>query len=214
METKKTKIVSYMNDESKRIELISRNIFFKSGFHKTSMDEIAKELKISKKTIYKYFKTKEELIARIQTGLQKEIKQNLQKITSSDENAIVKLKNLSNFLTDMFLKIGIDWVNDLRVYYPQIWQATEEKRKENISTTFNKILSEGKKANLIVDKPNEIIIQTLTSGLTGVINPEFLIRNNFSASEAFTFTFDILISGILTKKGRKLYKEIKKRDKK
>ncbi len=203
-----------MNNEQKRIELIARKIFLKNGFHKTSMDEIAKELKVSKKTVYKYFSTKEELIRTIQTGLEQEVRQNLEEIISSKDNTIVKLRKLSNFISDLFLKIGIKWAEDLSTYYPQIWSEFEKRRSENITNTFARILSQGKKENLIVDKPNEIIVQTITSGLQGVINPDFLIRSNYSLYEAFNITFDILISGILTKKGRKQYKEIKKRDRK
>ena len=214
METKKTEIVSKMNNEQKRIELIARKIFLKNGFHKTSMDEIAKELKVSKKTLYKYFSTKEELIRTIQTGLEKEVRQNLEEIISSKDNTIVKLRKLSNFISDLFLKVGIKWAEDLSTYYPQIWSEFEKRRSENIVNTFARILSQGKKENLIVDKPNELIVQTITSGLQGVINPDFLIRSNYSLYEAFNITFDILISGILTKKGRKQYKEIKKRDRK
>lgn len=203
-----------MNNEQKRIELIARKIFLKNGFHKTSMDEIAKELKVSKKTLYKYFSTKEELIRTIQTGLEKEVRQNLEEIISSKDNTIVKLRKLSNFISDLFLKVGIKWAEDLSTYYPQIWSEFEKRRSENIVNTFARILSQGKKENLIVDKPNELIVQTITSGLQGVINPDFLIRSNYSLYEAFNITFDILISGILTKKGRKQYKEIKKRDRK
>ncbi len=214
LETKKTEIVSKMNNEKKRIELIAKKIFLKNGFHKTSMDEIAKELKVSKKTVYKYFSTKEELVRTIQSGLEKEVRQSLEEIVSSKDNTIVKLRKLSNFISDLFLKIGIKWADDLSTYYPQIWNEFEKRRSENITNTFARILSQGKKENLIVDKPNEIIVQTITSGLLGVINPDFLIRSNYSLYEAFNITFDILISGILTKKGRKQYKEIKKRDKK
>jgi len=214
LETKKTKIVSNMKNEENRIIFVAREIFFKNGFHKTSMDEIAKELKISKKTIYKYFKTKEELITRIQKDFESQNKEGLNKIISSDENTILKLRKLANFISDIYLKIGVKWANDLKVYYPEIWENIEKRRQENITSTFGKILVQGKKENFIVDKPNEIIVQTFTSGLTGVVNPEFLIKNNFSASEAFNIVFDILISGILTKKGRKLYKSTKKREKK
>ncbi len=202
------------SDQQKRIEHIAGKIFLERGFHKTSMDEIAKELKVSKKTVYKYYSTKEELIGTIQKKLEEEVRRKLEEIISSNDNTIVKLRELSNFISDFFLKVGIKWAEDLKTYYPQIWDEFEKRRRENIVDTFSRILAQGKKENLIVDKPDEIIVQTITSGLQGVVNPGFLINTNYSLSEAFNITFDILISGILTKKGRKLYKEIKKRDKK
>ena len=74
LETHKTKIVSkkfslnnsdqIKQDRSKILEH-SRKKFHAEGFYKTSMDEIAKDLHISKKTIYKHFPSKEELLRAI-----------------------------------------------------------------------------------------------------------------------------------------------------
>ncbi|MBK7254925.1 MAG: helix-turn-helix transcriptional regulator, partial [Ignavibacteria bacterium] len=49
-------------EEKEKILNYSRNKFHREGFYKTSMDEISSELHISKKTIYKYFSSKEKLL--------------------------------------------------------------------------------------------------------------------------------------------------------
>lgn len=181
-------------------------IFMKYGFFKTTMDDLARELKISKKTIYKYFSSKESLINAIIQNLMNFVKTNINRIVSGKENSVLKLLNLSNFFLDLSFRINNRWISDLKTHNPNAWKRIEHFRKETIIFAFNNIIDQGKKENLIVDKPNIIIVTIILSSVQGIINPEFLANNNFSMKEAFIQTFDILISGILTKKGKKLFK--------
>ncbi len=184
----------------------SSEIFMKYGFFKTTMDDLARELKISKKTIYKYFSSKEDLINAIIQNLMNLVQTNINRIVSGKENSVLKLLNLSNFFLDLSFRIDNRWISDLKIHNPKAWERIEHFRKETIIFAFNNIIDQGKKENLIVDKPNIIIVTIILSSVQGIINPEFLANNNFSMKEAFIQTFDILISGILTKKGKKLFK--------
>jgi len=53
-----------MEEQNKIIELTEEK-FFRDGFYKTTMDEVASELKMSKKTIYKFFPSKDDLVTAI-----------------------------------------------------------------------------------------------------------------------------------------------------
>ncbi|GBD92172.1 DNA-binding transcriptional regulator EnvR [bacterium BMS3Abin04] len=188
----------------------SSDLFLKNGFYKTTMDDVARKLKISKKTIYKYFATKDDLLNEIIEDTMTHVRENINSIVSNKQISVVKLINLSDFLVGFSLKISETWINDLQIHNPRRWETIEYFRKETIFYAFNKIINQGKKENLIIDKPNIIIVTIILSAIQGIINPEFLLNNNFSVKEAFIQTFDILISGILTKKGRKAYKQFKK----
>ena len=197
-------------DTKEQIVQNSATLFLKNGFYKTTMDDVARKLRISKKTIYKYFAAKDDLLSAVVENTMTHVRESINKIVSSKDRSVVKLINLSDFLVGFSLKISETWINDLQVHDPRKWETIEYFRKETILYAFNKILNQGKKENLIIDKPNIIIVTIILSAIQGIINPEFLLNNNFSIKEAFIQTFDILISGILTKKGRKVYKQFKK----
>lgn len=188
----------------------SSELFLKYGFYKTTMDDIARELKISKKTIYKHFSTKNDLLNEIIENTKSYVRKNINRIVSNKDQSVIKIISLSDFLVSFLLKISETWINDLRTHNPRTWENIEYFRKETILYAFNKIINQGKKENLIIDKPNIIIVTIILSAIQGIINPDFLLNNNFSVKEAFIQTFDILITGILTKKGRKVYKQYKK----
>jgi AcrR family transcriptional regulator len=198
-----------MNEKS-RILNYCTEIFLKEGFFKISMDNIAVGLGVSKKTLYKHFTSKENLVSSVIENILRNIKNNLEKISSGDSNAILKLKGVSRFFSNFSIKVSDKWLNDIRTYGPQHWERIEQFRAKVIYKTINQILNQGKKEGLIVDHPNEIILKIFLSAIQGVINPEFILNNNFSIKEAIRVTLNILFNGILTKKGRKVFKQIDK----
>ena len=85
----------------------------------------------------------------------------------------------------------------------------ENFRKAVIQNNLELIVNQGKKEGLIVNEPNIIIMAIIISSVQAVVNPEFIIHNNLSIRNAVIHTLDIVISGIVTKKGRKIFKEFK-----
>ena len=74
---------------------------------------------------------------------------------------------------------------------------------------LNLLINQGKAEGLIEDYPNVLILGIIISSIQGVVTPEFILNNNISIKQAGTITLDIIFSGILTKKGRKLFKQYK-----
>jgi len=194
-----------MEDKDRILHHVSEK-FLTEGFTKTSMDEIASDMRMSKKTIYKYFLSKDSLVFATADIIQNHISKNISKIVDSDESSLVKLQKITEFMLKLSLKVSPKWIADIQVYKPELWDRIEEFRTKIIFENFNKLIDQGKKEELIVDKPNIIILTVVLSSIQGVINPKFLTENNFSAREAGIIVFDIVFSGILTKKGRKLFK--------
>lgn len=191
--------------EKEKIINFSKDTFLKNGFYKISMDEIAKGLGISKKTIYKFFPSKNFLVESAVGLFQRSIKNKLNKIVDDQDNPILKIKALSNFVAHLSLEINQKMLYDLQTHRPDLWMKMDEFRKSIIEEVWIKIINKGKKENYIVDKPNDIIITVIISPIREIINPTFLLTHNYSINEAFENVFDIIIAGILTEKGKKLY---------
>lgn len=177
--------------------------FLKEGFHKTTMDEIALELRISKKTIYKFFPSKEKLVQAATKHFMNYMKNRILPVLEGEKNAIEKLEGLMQILADTSGAISSKMIDDLRRYFPNQWREIDKFRTEMMFGNLTKVIDQGKREGLFFNYPTQIIITIFVSALRSVVNPDFILNNNFSMKEAAITTFNIIISGIITEKGKK-----------
>lgn len=205
LETTKTKIVSKgaeVEEQDKIIEHTEEK-FFRDGFYKTTMDEIASELRMSKKTIYKFFPSKDDLVHAIAKFFMNRMKSKIVPALNSDKNAIEKLGDLIKILAKASEKISIARMEELKRHYPFVWNDIDNFRTEMMFGNITKVIDQGKKEGLFVDYPTIIIMNVLVASVRSIVNPDFILNNNFSIIEAARYAFRIVINGILTDKGKK-----------
>ena len=183
--------------------------FHKEGFYKISMDEIARELHVSKKTIYKYFPSKEKLLEEICWETSKFIDKHINDIIHSKTDVVTKIVKLLNLHRNFIMDISDKWLTDLRIHAPEIKYRLDDTRNEKIIRFSSKLIEQGKREKLIKNYPTPIIVTIISSSFSDTINPDFILQNKFSLQDAFVYTFDIILSGILTKKGNEKYKKTK-----
>lgn len=191
-----------MEDQNKIIEHTEEK-FFRDGFYKTTMDEIASELRMSKKTIYKFFPSKDELIKAIAKFFMNRMKSKIVPALQSDKNAIEKLGDLINILAKASDKISAARMEELKRHYPSIWNEIDNFRTEMMFGNITKVIDQGKTEGLFLDYPTNIIMNVLVASVRSIVNPDFIMNNNYSIIEAARYAFRIVISGILTDKGKK-----------
>jgi AcrR family transcriptional regulator len=193
--------------ENLKILEFCETYFMQNGFHKTTMDDIAKELRISKKTIYKHFSSKDELVRAVFVRIRNDLSGQIEGIVNGEGDAIIKLYNISKLFSARIATITNKWLNDLQFYLPDVWREVEEFRVKMMQKNMTVLVEQGKSENLINDLPTAIIMGVLISSVQGVVNPEFILHNNISLHKAGQMTLEIVFTGILSKKGRKLFKQ-------
>jgi len=202
-----------MNDKEK-ILAHAQEIFFRYGFNKISMDEFASSLRMSKKTIYKYFTSKEELVKSTAYSFMQQIKKEIEAVVKSNLHSVEKIVSIINILKDIGIsRMSERWLNDIRLYMPALWKEIDSFRQKLLNKNISIIFSQGIKEGYIIDVPHQIIINVFMSAIQSVINPDFIMNNNFSISEAINSTLKILFNGILTEKGKKVYNKLLKNKK-
>ncbi|MFO7526034.1 MAG: TetR/AcrR family transcriptional regulator [Ignavibacteriaceae bacterium] len=190
-------------EEQKKIIEHTEEKFFRDGFYKTTMDEIASELRMSKKTIYKFFPSKDELVHTIVKYFMHRMKSKIVPALQSDKNAIEKLGDLINILAKASEKISAARLDELKRHYPSLWNEIDNFRTEMMFGNITKVIDQGKKEGLFLDYPTSIIMNVLVASVRSIVNPDFVLNNDFSIIEAARYAFRIVISGILTEKGKK-----------
>jgi len=195
-----------MDDQTKIIEHTEEK-FFRDGFYKTTMDEIASELRMSKKTIYKFFSSKDDLVHAIAKFFMNRMKSKIVPALQSDKNAIEKLSDLINILAKASEKISAARMEELKRHYPSLWNEIDSFRTEMMFGNITKVIDQGKKEGLFVDYPTNIIMNVLVASVRNIVNPDFILNNNFSIIEAARYAFKIIIGGIVTDKGKKIFNQ-------
>jgi AcrR family transcriptional regulator len=199
-----------MNDDKVKILKAASDTFFSRGFYKIPVDDIASLLKMSKKTIYKHFPTKENLVREVAYLFIKTHSSNIAEIINYDYNAVEKLFYIFKYLGNMLININDKWFSDIQSQAPEIWNEIEAFRSRFMTQNISRIIEQGKKEKYIVNHPSLIIINVFISSIRGIINPAFITNNKMPAFKALESTLDILMNGILTAKGKNLMKKLKK----
>jgi len=194
-----------IEDDKTRILKYAQNKYLTEGFYKTSMDVLASEMQISKKTIYKYFATKNHLVEAVAQDIMKYLSSNFDKIVNKDQNAVLKILSLLDFMSKSILRASDKWIVDIKEHEPALWNKIDRFRSKKILVILSKIIEQGKNEGYIEDKPNEIIITIFISSIREIINPTFLSENKFTIQDVLPVTFEILLKGILTEKGIELF---------
>jgi AcrR family transcriptional regulator len=192
--------------QDKIIEQLEDKLF-KEGFYKTTMDEVASELGMSKKTIYKFFPSKEDLIRAIAKHFMNRMRSKIVPALNSDKNAIEKLAELIKILAGASEKISTKRMEEMKRHFPQIWNEIDSFRTKMMFENITKVINQGKAEGLFIDYPTSIVMNMLVSSVRSVVNPDFILNNNFSIIEAASTSFKILIGGIVTDKGKKVFNQ-------
>lgn len=195
-----------MDDQTKIIEQIEEKLF-KEGFYKTTMDDVASELGMSKKTIYKFFPSKDDLVMAIAKHFMNVMKSKIVPALNTDKNAIEKLAELINILATASDKISTKRMEEMKRHFPEIWNEIDRFRTKMMFENITKIINQGKDEGLFIDYPTSIIMTILVVSVRSIVNPDFILNNSFSIIEGARFTFKIIIGGIVTEKGSKVFNQ-------
>jgi len=145
------------------------------------MDDIARELTVSKKTIYKHFKHKKDLVNQIFELTISEEKKSCIQCYEGDDNAIRKMINLSKFVSSNHKEMNPAVLFDLRKYYPSIWKKLEQFRIGFIAESITQNIQEGINEKLYRDNLNsEIIAELYVNLVQTMINSLSKASNNHS----------------------------------
>jgi AcrR family transcriptional regulator len=190
-----------------RMVATAERIFLSSGFSRVLMDDLARELGMSKKTLYAHFESKEELLRAVLVRRTTEIDRGLEAIVGAKESFPAKLGHLARFLQSQVAKVSPVFLEDIRRYAPDCFQVIEEFRGRAIPRYFGRLLDEGVRAGHVRQQLNrDLLIRMLVLSIQGIIRPETVEELHLRPGEALDHILAIFFDGILTSKGRQAHR--------
>jgi AcrR family transcriptional regulator len=121
----------------------AKDMFLRLGFKSITMDDIAGEMCISKKTIYKYFANKELLIQESTEVLHKEVHEIITGIISKNYNAIEENFQIRKMFADMFKSGDTSPIYQLKKHYPEVYETALENQIKICESCFKQNIEKG-----------------------------------------------------------------------
>ncbi len=185
-------------------------LFLTAGIKSVTMDDIAKHLGMSKKTIYQFFKDKNELVIALVRKKLQEDEDNMSVIMSQSVNVIEEMINMMKCSEEIFSRINPIVIHDMQKYHPDAWKQFQNFKSGVLIHTLQELLTKGIKQGYIrPDIDVKIIarmrVNLVELGFNTTIFPvaEF---NTWKVQQQFNEHFNY---GICTLKGYKLLNQYK-----
>ena len=171
------------------------NQFNQKGM-KFTMDDISKELHISKKTIYREFDDKDELFfATVDYGFSAVKKKEAEILADESLGLIEKISKLIVCLPDNYKNIDFRRVYQLKEKYPKVYMKIAEKVESDWGETV-KLLNQAMDEGLIKRVPVELIKLMVEGAIEKFLSSEELANSQYSYEESLNMMINVLINGI------------------
>ena len=166
---------------------------------KFTMDDVAKVLGMSKKTIYTVFRDKETLFLTMVDYMFDSIKESEQRVLADDSlSTIEKLRQMLGVLPDGYKDLDFRQLYLLKDKYPTIYKQVERRLETGWETTIG-LIEQGMEEGVIRRVQIPIVKIMLEASLEQFFQRDILIQNQIAYKDALQEVVDILVDGIQTR---------------
>jgi AcrR family transcriptional regulator len=194
------------NDTSGRDRIVAaaRQHFFAHGFRGVTMDDLAAELGMSKKTLYAHFPSKLALVEAVVREKFQALDGELKTVDAEyAADFPAALRHLLSCVHRHTEEVRPPFLRDVQRETPSLFQQIDRRRRELIRRHFGKLFTEGQKAGTIrKDISADLILEVLLTCVREIVNPDRLLEINLTPQTAFGAILSVVLEGVLTDKGR------------
>lgn len=192
-----------------KILLKATDLFLNLGFKSVTMDDLAKEMGISKKTIYSHYENKTKLVEETTMNLFWVISNGMDRIVSYKYNPIEELYEIKKFVMSRLKDEKASPQYQLQKYYPKIYQTLREKQFEVMHDCVVDNIKRGIDIEIYRTNLNiQFVARIYFSGVNSIGNVDLFPSNMFTKLELEDYFLEYHLRGIVTPKGRKILNKI------
>lgn len=179
-------------------------VFMTYGIKSVTMDDIARHLRMSKKTLYQYFSDKNDLVKRC---LERDchITENVvNEILTKGSNAIEENFEISKHIVEDLRNIHPSIFYDLEKYYPEAWNTMHHLRHEFVGEVMLKNMERGIKEGFYRDDLNvKLMTKLWVARLNIIFDPTLFALDEFNLADVYRQMFIHHVRGIASSEGLK-----------
>lgn len=187
-----------------RIVAEARRHFLAHGFRGVTMDELAAELGMSKKTLYAHFSSKTALVEAALLDKFSQLEAELGRITTEcAADFVAGLRQMLACFQWHAAEVQPAFIRDIQRDAPELFWKVEGRRQELIEQHFGKLLGEGRREGLVrKDVPVRLIMEIFLGATHAILNPPRLLELGMTPTDGLSGILAVVLEGALTPGGR------------
>ena len=197
-ETMETKFVSEGDDMEERIIEAARDLINQYGFRKFTMDDVSRNLGISKKTLYKFYSGKKQLISAVNDHLIEIDTEKTIQAMEQEQSWLAKIQSII-FISQYAIPACI--VSELRYFYPVEWKKVQALREFKSQQIYTLLREGAKKGEINPALELDIVVPMLEKILESLLQLDYLSSHDLTIRKFLEQVSEILFSGILKRAG-------------
>jgi AcrR family transcriptional regulator len=198
------------NGQIDRIIQGGEDLFLQAGIKSVTMDDIAKHLGMSKKTIYHFFNDKNDLVIALVRKKLEEDECQINNIIEESANVMEEMINMMKCSEDIFGRINPIVIHDLQKYHPDAWAEFQRFKADVLVKTLEELLIKGIKQGFIRPEIDvKILAKMRVNQVEMGFNASIFPIAQFSAWRVQYQLLEHFNYGICTIKGHKLLDQYK-----
>ena len=180
-------------------------IYFRYGIKSITMDDLARELGMSKKTLYQFFSDKEDVVSHvIQFHIESQECGIREMLSDVNLNAIDHLLHMSKYIAEHLKHMNPSVAYDLQKYYPSAWDKLISFKRDHVYEKIMENIQSGVKEGLYLEDLNYEIIANLYVDMMEMLSSgNYPQMERFSHEELFRTLFIYHIRAISNERGQK-----------
>jgi len=182
-------------------------LFMRLGLKSISMDDVARELGISKKTLYQFFQSKEDLVLQTISRHQCTEAEDIHRICEASTDALKEMLDIARHVLVQFQQMSPATIFDLKKYYPEAWRIVEQVQREHIYGILKANMERGIREGLYRDDFDTNILARLYVGsVRWLLDEELFPQTQFHWAQLYREFIHYHLRGIVSQEGLKKLK--------
>jgi AcrR family transcriptional regulator len=194
-------------EAAERIILKSIELFTLYGIRQVTMDQIAEEVGMSKRTIYELFKDKDTLVWECMESMHRMYTLEVQEILAKSSNVIEALYNLGKHGEKKKSLINRSFFEDIKKLYPAMWETLKQRNKPGPGSFSYKIFTKGVEEGIFNKDINIAIVDAFIHVMMDSFHGKDTYPENTTDKDILKNIIIPYYMGISTEKGKKLIEQ-------
>jgi AcrR family transcriptional regulator len=189
----------------RRIVAAARDLFIASGFSTATMDDIAHELGMSKKTLYEHFPGKSELLREAARLNCSECRVELDAIAAAEKDFFPRARRTFDYIAQMYSRLSPAYLTDLKRNAPEVWREVQEFRRERVRRYILDLLDHGVAQGILrKDLDREALAGLYLTMTSALLTPDLSgLASGAEIASAFETFVRVYFEGLITDAGRR-----------
>ena len=189
----------------RRIVTTALDFFMVSGFSAVTMDDIARELGMSKKTLYEFFPGKKDLLRATMLMKNAACEREFRAIAVEEDDFFSRARRTFSYIAQLYSRLTPAYLTDLRRNAPEIWAETQEFKRVRVRRQMLELLDHGIAQGVVrKDLDRETLVRLYLTMTSALLSPEL---SGWVPGEPIAPVFETFVrvyfEGLITDAGRR-----------